>query len=78
MINGIRQQTIVREGGKIEIISSELPVGKKVEVFVWIEPSEQDTTEYLLSTEANRKHLLQAIKDLEDKSSYIYVNSDEL
>ena len=33
------------------------------------EPSEQDTTEYLLSTEANRQHLLQALNDLEDRST---------
>ena len=78
MINGIRQQTVVKEGGKVEIMSSELPIGAKVEVFVWIEPYEQDTTEYLLSTEANRKHLLQAMENLKDRSSYIYINSDEL
>ncbi|MGE0082952.1 MAG: hypothetical protein AB7S75_00885 [Desulfococcaceae bacterium] len=78
MISGIRQQVIVEKGGKIEIISTDLPVGKKVDVLVWIEPDEQDTTEYLLSNEANRNHLLQAVKDLEDKSSYIYINFSKL
>jgi len=78
MISGIRQQTVVGKGGKIEIVSPELPVGKKVEVFVWTEFDEQDTTEYLLSNETNRNHLLQAVKDLEDKSSYIYSNFSKL
>ncbi len=59
MISGIRQKTIVRESGKIEI-------------------SSQDTTEYLLSTEANRRHLFQALKDLGNPESYIYVNPDNL
>ncbi len=78
MISGIRQRTMVREGGKIEIMSSELPVGKNVEVFVWVEPDERCISEYLLSDEANRKHLLQAINDLEDRSAFIYVNPDDL
>jgi len=38
--------TVVKEGGKVGIMSSDLPVGAKVEVFVQIEPSERDITEY--------------------------------
>jgi beta-phosphoglucomutase len=34
------------------------------------EPGAQDTTEYLLSTDANRVHLREALKDLQDPSSY--------
>jgi antitoxin YefM len=49
-----------------------------VEVIVLIEPEELDTTEYLLSREANRNHLLQALQDLDDPSSYIYVDPAEL
>ncbi len=56
------------------ILSTNLCVSKKAAVFV-LETDEQDTTEYLLPTEANRKHLLQAVKDLENKSCYIYINS---
>jgi len=78
MLRGIRQQTVVREGGKIEIISPELRIGINVEVFVWIEPAEQDTTEYLLSTDANREHLLQALKDWDDRATYIYADIDKL
>jgi antitoxin YefM len=78
MITGIRQKTVVGEGGKIEIVSPELPSGTLVEVIVLVEPVEQDTTEYLLSTEANRNHLLQALQDLEKPDGYIYVDSADL
>jgi antitoxin YefM len=78
MITGIRQKTVVGEGGKIEIVSPELPGGTLVEVIVLVEPVEQDTTEYLLSTEANRNHLLQALQDLEKPDSYIYVDPADL
>jgi len=78
MIAGIRQKTIVGEGGKVEVLSPELPDGTLVDVIILVEPAEQDTTEYLLSTEANRRHLLQALSDLERPSSYIYVNPADL
>ena len=78
MIIGIRQKTVVGEGGKIELLSSELSSGTLVEVIVLVEPEEQDTTEYLLSTEANRAHLHQALHDLHDPSSYIYADPAEL
>ena len=78
MIAGIRQKAVVGEGGKIEVLSPELPSGMLVEVIILVEPVEQDTTEYLLSTEANRSHLLQALRDLEDPSRYIYVNPADL
>ncbi|MBM3135356.1 MAG: hypothetical protein FJZ89_08795, partial [Chloroflexi bacterium] len=68
MIAGIRQKTIVGEGGKVEVLSPELPCGTLVDVIILVEPAEQDTTEYLLSTEANRRHLLQALQDLQRPS----------
>jgi antitoxin YefM len=78
MITGVRQKTVVGEGGKIELSSPELPPGTLVEVIVLVEPEEQDTTEYLLSTEANREHLLQALRDLDDSSCYIRVEAADL
>jgi antitoxin YefM len=78
MITGIRQKVIVGEGGKIEILSPELPSGVLVEVIVLVEPVEQDTTEYLLSTEANRNHLHEALQDLEKPSNYVYVDPTDL
>jgi len=74
MIAGIRQKTVVGAGGKVEILSPDLPSGTLVEVIVLVEPVEQDTTEYLLSTEANRTHLLQALRDLENPASHIQVD----
>jgi antitoxin YefM len=75
MISGIREKTVVKEGGKIEISSPDLPIGTEVEVIVLVE--EQDATEYLLSTEANRRHLEQALKDLENPENLIYVNLED-
>lgn len=73
MLTGIRQRIRVAEGGRIEIRSPELPDGALVEVIVLVDPDAQDTTEYLLSTEANRAHLREALRDLSDPSSYRYV-----
>jgi len=78
IISGIRQKVVVGTEGRIEILTANLPQGTVVEVIVLVEPVELDTTEYLLSTQANRQHLLQALEDLQDRSRYIYVNVDEL
>jgi antitoxin YefM len=74
MLTGIRQKTRVAEGGRIEIPFSELPIGALVEVIVLVE---QDTTESLLSTEANRAHLREALRDLDAPSSYRYVSLED-
>ena len=65
MINSIRQKTVVAQGGKIEFT-------------VLVEPDEQDATDYLLSTEANRTHLLQALREIDDTSRYVYADPAEL
>lgn len=78
MIVGVRQKTVVGKGGKVEFSSPALPAGALVDVIVLIEPEEQDETEYLLSTEANRDHLLQALRELDDSANYIYVDPDTL
>ncbi len=65
MMNAVRQTTIVGEGGKVEIVSPELPAGAVVEVIVVVEPTDEDTTAYLLSSQANREHLLKALKDMD-------------
>lgn len=78
MITGIREKTVVRENGTVEIFAPDLPVGTKVEVIVLVEEVEQDTTEYLLSTEANRQHLLESMRELEHPENFIYVDMDDL
>jgi antitoxin YefM len=76
VISGIRQKAVVGDNGKIEIVASGLPKGSLVEVIVLT--VEQDTTEYLLSTQANRQHLLRAMDDLQDRAKYTFVDIDEL
>ncbi len=72
MITGIREITTVKEGGKIEISSLQFPIGTKVEVLILAEDYEQDTTDYLLSSEANRHHLNEAISDSRNPEKLTY------
>lgn len=74
MLSGIKQQVVVGKDGKIEIQSSELAEGTVVEVIVLVEQDgsiQQDETEYLLSTEANRYHLMTAIQNIETKTHLV-------
>ena len=77
MLTGIRERTIVKENGMVEISAPDLPVGTEVEVIVLVD-EEMDTTEYLLSTEANREHLERAMRDAEDPTKRIYVDIENL
>ena len=47
---------------------------KEIEIIV----SEIDETAYLMSTAANRKHLLSAIKNLENGTNLVKIDMDEL
>jgi antitoxin YefM len=87
MLSGIKQQAVVGKDGKIEIQTSELAEGTVVEVIVLVEQGRaeatsdqsisQDTTEYLLSTEANRYHLMTAIQDVKAKTNLISFTPEE-
>ncbi len=77
VISGFRQKTTVKDDGRIEIVALNLLPGAIVEVIVFVEPA-GDATEYLLSTTANRQHLLKAMEDLEDRDRYTFVDLDEL
>ncbi len=62
----------------VEISAPDLPVGTEVEVIILVEEEKMDTTEYLLSTEANRKYLEQAMLDAKDPEKLIYVDIENL
>ena len=74
MLNGIKQRVIVGKDGKIEIETSELAEGTVVEVIVLVE---QDATEYLLSTEANRRHLMSAMQNVETNTNLVSFTPSE-
>ncbi len=77
MFSGIKQKAIVVKDGKIELSASELAEGTVVEVIVLVEPqTEEDDTTYLMKSEANKKHLLKAMENV-DKGNLIYVDLDK-
>jgi antitoxin YefM len=77
MFSGIKHNDIVGKDGKIELSATELAEGTVVEVIVLVEPqTEEDDTTYLLKSEANKKHLLKAMENV-DKKNLIYVDLDE-
>ena len=55
----------------------DLPTGTQVEVIILVE-DEQDTTEYLLSTEANRKYLEEALEELKHPEKFVQVDIENL
>ncbi|MGL4499132.1 MAG: hypothetical protein ACRCU2_08720 [Planktothrix sp.] len=87
MLSGIKQQVVVGKDGKIEIQTSELAEGMVVEVIVLVKQDvletntnlsiQQDETEYLLSTQANRYHLMTAIQNIETKTNLVTFTTEE-
>ncbi|MBD2167655.1 hypothetical protein H6G04_25025 [Calothrix membranacea FACHB-236] len=88
MLSGIKQQVVVGKDGKIEIQTSELAEGTVVEVIVLVEQDvvgknpnnqsiQQDETEYLLSTEGNRCHLMTAMENVETKTNLVSFTPEE-
>jgi antitoxin YefM len=82
MINGIKQHGVVGKNGRIEI-ESELPEGTAVEIIVLVEsaasavPDMSDETHYLLSTEANRQQLLEAIESANAPENLVVILPEE-
>lgn len=77
MINGLRKKAVVAEEGRIEVNSPNLHRGDVVEIIVLVNP-EHDETEYLLSTEANRSHLTESLRESENRAGYKYADPDKL
>ncbi len=77
MVTGIRERTIIRQGGRIELSKIDLPEGTHVEVIVLVD-DEMDTTEYLLSSEANREYFDEALKELKHPDKFVEVDIENL
>ena len=76
MIQTVKQNTIVGKNGRVEILFPTLPEGAFVEVIVR-DATPSDTTEYLLSGEANRKHLMESIQNVERGKNLIVFTPEE-
>ena len=77
MIKAIKQTGTLDKGEKIEVYSPELQEGTEVEIIILVNSPEPDTTEYLLSTKANEKELLEAIERVEKREGLITINPEE-
>ena len=77
MIRAIKQKGIVGREGKIELYSTELEEGTNVDIIILVSESEPDTTEYLLSTEANQRELSEAIDRIENKENLVTITVKE-
>lgn len=76
-MKAVKQKGIVDKEGKIEVKSPELHEGTEVEIIILIPSLETDTTEYILSTEANRRELLSAIERVEKQENIVSISSEE-
>ena len=76
MISAIKRQGIVGKEGKIEVCAN-LPEGTAVEIILLVEAPQNDETAYLLSSEANRQHLFEAIADVEKGENLVTISPEE-
>lgn len=77
-MNVLKYQTIIKDG-QLHLPPLDLPEGTIVEAILLIQkPTQIDETDYLLSTEANRQHLKEAIESLKNPDNYIYVDPTKL
>lgn len=77
-MNAIKYRAIIKNG-KLEMPIIDLPEGTIVEAILLIASEieskiEMDETAYLLSTEANRRNLLEGLEQLKQPQNYIYVD----
>ncbi|MFN6234560.1 hypothetical protein, partial [Microcystis sp.] len=63
--------------GKIELYSAELEEGTDVDIIILVSDPEPDTTEYLLSTEANQRQLSEAIDRIENQENLVTITTKE-
>jgi antitoxin YefM len=74
-MNALKYRTTIKNG-QLDLPNLDLPEGTVIEaILLMVESNESDETDYLLSTEANRQYLKEAIESLKNPQNYIYVNS---
>ncbi|HLA95815.1 MAG TPA: hypothetical protein VK612_08845 [Pyrinomonadaceae bacterium] len=76
MITAIREHTVILNGA-IQLPEMDYPDGTEVEVIVLV-GDEIDATDYLLSTEANRKYMEEALEELKHPEKFIQVDLNNL
>ncbi len=59
-----------------EITTSELEEGTEVEIIILADSEERSTIDYLLSTESNRKQLLEAIERVEKRENLVVISPE--
>jgi antitoxin YefM len=77
-MNAIKYKAIIKNG-RLDMPIIDLPEGTIVEAILLVEQKiesslEIDETAYLLSTEANRRNLLEGLEELKQPQNYIYVD----
>jgi len=77
MIQAVKQQTIVGKGGEIKLNTPQFPEGTAIEVIILVNSIPEDTTEYLLSTQANQKELSEAIERVENQENLVVFSEKE-
>lgn len=77
-MNTLKYKTTIKSG-QLDLPYLDLPEGTVVEAILLIDRyGDTDETDYLLSTEANRQHLTEALELLKNSNNYIYVDIAEL
>lgn len=79
-MNALKYKAIVKNG-RLEMPMINLPEGTIVEAILLVEQKTQietDETVYLLSTEANRRNLLEGLEELKQPQNYVYVDISTL